>query len=96
MIDVNEYREKLEDRFLEAGLVKLDQPVETKEVYYVGMCVDEEANFDMDYWNPAVISMLRTMIKVGINGFYRLDVYYGDDNTLWVTVSRGVGNGQLP
>lgn len=101
MIDVNDYRGRLEARLLAAGFVKLDKPVKTKEVFYVGMIIDETLNFDMSYWNPTVISLLRTMTEAGINGFYQLnvyygDVYYGDDNALWVTVSRGVSNGRLP
>jgi len=96
MIDVVRYRKLLEDRFLMANFVKLDKPVNTKECFYVGTCVDEVIDFDTGFWNPSVISLLRTMTEAGINGFYRLDVRYGDGNVLWITASRGDTNGQLP
>jgi hypothetical protein len=86
MIDVGDYRKRLEARFLAAGFTKLDKPVETEDVLYVAMTPDADGNFDSYFWEPAVQSMLKAMEDV--KKFYRLDVYY-DDDVLCVTASCG-------
>ena len=87
MIDVDDYQKRLEARFLAAGFTKLDKPVETEDILYVAMAPDD-SNFDMNFWEPAVQSMLKAMEDV--REFYCLDVYYDDSiRCLCVTASRG-------
>lgn len=83
-IDVAEYQKKLMDRFLIEGFVKLDEPVDTDEVWYVAISPDG-SNFDQYFWEPTVQSLLRS---VRIKEFYRVDVYY-DYDILCITASRG-------
>ena len=88
MINVAEYQKKLEASFLAARFVKLDKPVDTEEVWYTAMKPDTDNNFDMNFWYPAVQSLLRALTEAKIKTFYRLDVYYLD-NTLVVTATLG-------
>jgi len=92
MIDVAEYQKRLEEKFLAEGFVKLDEPIDTEEVWSVAMgpsAADYNDDFDWQFWEPAESSMLKTLIENGIKEFYCLDVYYIEDGVLVVTASRG-------
>ena len=82
-------RAKLEAYFLAAGFTKLEVPVETREVWCTVVFVDENIDFDVNYFNPAADSMIRAMTGVGIREFYRLSVHYDASGTLRFTASRG-------
>ena len=88
MINVDDYQKRFEDYFRAKGFTKLDEPVDTEEVWYTAMKPNTDIDFDMNFWFPAMQSMLQILTEAKIETFYRLDVYYLDD-TLVVTATRG-------
>ena len=86
MINVTDYQKRFENYFLAKGFVKLDEPTETDSIFYIALKPDTDIDFDMNFWFPAIQSMLRLLGSV--KTFYRLDVYYLGD-ILVVTATRG-------
>ena len=93
MINVDEYQKKFENYFLTKGFTKLSEPVDTDSVWYIAMKSDNDIDFDMNFWLPAMQEMLRALTEAKIKTFYHLDVYYLDDI---LVVTATLGNNPRP
>jgi len=76
MLDVNEYRDRLERRLLDDGFTKLEKPLDTEEIFYIAVRPDDDLDFDVNFWEPMVLEVIRAMIDEGVKEFYRIDVYF--------------------
>lgn len=69
-----EYQKKFEAAALRAGFKKIDEPVDTDMCLTIAMRVDNEDDFDICFWQPAMHEILRVM-KTEFDGkFYELRV----------------------
>jgi len=69
MIDLDEYRDEFEERCLAAGLVKLDESIDTKEFLY---CVFVMFNDKQMFFRPAIQTLIDRAKKEEDGEFYQL------------------------